>query len=67
MSKPHGLGRGLDALIPASEMPPEAAGGVQRVSPEVIRPNPRQPRATLHPAELQSLAASIRLHGVLHR
>jgi ParB family chromosome partitioning protein len=65
MTKRHGLGRGLDALIPASETAAEPSGGVQRVSPDAIRPNPRQPRSSIHPAELQSLAASIRLHGVL--
>jgi len=65
MTKKHGLGRGLDALIPTGDLPPEAAGGVLRVAPEVILPNPRQPRAAIHAADLQALAASIRTHGVL--
>jgi ParB family chromosome partitioning protein len=65
MSKRHGLGRGLDALIPSSDLPSEPGGGILRVAPNSIRPNPRQPRSGLHPTELQSLAASIRLHGIL--
>ncbi|HSB89704.1 MAG TPA: ParB/RepB/Spo0J family partition protein [Anaerolineales bacterium] len=65
MTKKHGLGRGLDALIPTGDLPPEAAGGVLRVSPDMIIPNPRQPRTSIHAADLQALAASIRLHGVL--
>ncbi|HET7011987.1 MAG TPA: ParB/RepB/Spo0J family partition protein [Anaerolineales bacterium] len=65
MSKRHGLGRGLDALLPAGDVPPEAAGGVLRVPPDAIRPNPRQPRSSISASELQPLAASIRLHGVL--
>jgi len=65
MSKRHGLGRGLDALIPASELPPEADGGILRVPLDSITPNPRQPRTSIHTSDLQALAVSIRLHGVL--
>ena len=65
MTKKHGLGRGLDALIPTGDFPSESAGGVLRVPPEMIIPNPRQPRTSIHAADLQALAASIQLHGVL--
>jgi ParB family chromosome partitioning protein len=65
MTKRHGLGRGLDALIPTGDLPLEAGGGVLRIPHDAIQPNPRQPRAAIHAADLQSLAASIRQHGVL--
>ena len=55
------LGRGLSALIPQRSQ--HAATTVIPV--ERIRPNPRQPRQRMDAAELDSLAASIREHGVL--
>ena len=33
--------------------------------PEIIRPNPDQPRASFEPKALQELADSIRVHGIL--
>lgn len=57
-----GLGRGLDALIPSQAA---AGGGVQEVEIDAISPNPFQPRETFSPAELESLAASIREHGII--
>jgi ParB family chromosome partitioning protein len=57
----RGLGKGLDALIPR----PDNLGGVEQIAIEAILPNPRQPRRTFDPAELDGLAASIREHGVL--
>ncbi len=54
-----GLGRGLDALIPAS------SGGVGEVAVEQIDPNPRQPRGRIDSADLRELADSIREHGLL--
>jgi len=35
------------------------------VSVDLISPNPRQPRSTSHPLELDELTASVREHGVL--
>lgn len=56
-----GLGRGLSSLIPQrSQHAPTIEIPLER-----IRPNPRQPRQRMDPAELESLAASIREHGVL--
>jgi ParB family chromosome partitioning protein len=55
-----GLGRGLDALIPA-----EAAEGYTTIPLEAIAPNPQQPRRAMSPEALQGLAASIREVGVL--
>lgn len=56
-----GLGRGLSALIPQrSQHAP-----ITEIPIDRIRPNPRQPRQRMDQAELDSLAASIREHGVL--
>jgi ParB family chromosome partitioning protein len=60
-AKKHGLGRGLDALLPAET----ASGDAMLVPVERIRRNPRQPRLTIVADELEELAASIREHGVL--
>lgn len=65
MSRRRGLGRGLDALIPAETMPPPAGAAVLEVPPDAIRPNPRQPRSRIEAEDLQALAASIREHGIL--
>lgn len=68
-----GLGRGLDALIPAQNYQPEAPAssggevfsGVLLVPIEQVVPNPRQPRTHFDPAALDDLAASIKEHGVI--
>ncbi|MBN2084196.1 MAG: ParB/RepB/Spo0J family partition protein [Anaerolineales bacterium] len=60
-AKKHGLGRGLDALLPAEASPADTMS----VPVGKIRRNPRQPRATIDPGELEELAASIREHGVI--
>jgi ParB family chromosome partitioning protein len=62
MSKRTGLGRGLEALIPAAEEPPP---GVQQVPVDAIARNPMQPRSGLDRAALEELAASIREHGLI--
>ena len=56
------LGRGLAALIPQ-----RTAGqpGPVELPLDRIRPNPNQPRVRFDEAELESLTASIRDHGVL--
>lgn len=64
MARKAGLGRGLDALISATDRPP-VAGGVRYIPLEQISPNPRQPRTHVDTEELEELAASIREHGVL--
>jgi len=58
----RGLGRGLDVLIPTED---SNAGGVRHVPIEMIVPNPHQPRTRIDAEELQTLAASIREHGVI--
>ncbi len=66
MAKRTGLGKGLDALIPAGEMvsSPEG-GGVTHIAVDLIQRNPRQPREKFDIEELENLAASIREHGVI--
>jgi ParB family transcriptional regulator, chromosome partitioning protein len=56
------LGRGLSSLIPQ-----RSAGGpaTTEIPIDRITPNPRQPRQRMDASELDSLAASIREHGVL--
>jgi ParB family transcriptional regulator, chromosome partitioning protein len=60
--RPHGLGRGLAALIP--QRAPQGAGTVE-IALDRIRENPRQPRQRMADDALATLAASIREHGVI--
>jgi ParB family chromosome partitioning protein len=64
MPQKSGLGRGLGALIPGGENFP-AESGVAMVSVDAVSPNPRQPRTSMHPEELEELTASVKEHGVL--
>ena len=59
-----GLGRGLEALIPSLEAQAPAAS-ISSIKISSIAPNPRQPRSSIDPDELDVLAASIRMHGVI--
>jgi ParB family chromosome partitioning protein len=65
MAKKHGLGKGLDALIPTGEGVASTGGGVLQLPVERIQPNPRQPRHQVDPEDLRDLTESIRAHGVL--
>jgi ParB family chromosome partitioning protein len=71
MPRKRGLGRGLDALIPAElDLSPESGadtptGGLVEVSVDAIQPNPHQPRLDLDDDRLAELAASIREHGII--
>jgi ParB family chromosome partitioning protein len=66
MAKRKGLGKGLDALIPAGETKTSSAGGgVAQIADDLIQRNPRQPRERFDIDELENLAASIREHGVI--
>ncbi|MFO7856996.1 MAG: ParB/RepB/Spo0J family partition protein [Paracoccaceae bacterium] len=69
-SSSRGLGRGLSALIGESEadaMDAEGIGAatVAQVSIVDLKPNPDQPRRRFDSAELDELAASLRLRGVV--
>ncbi len=65
--KKRGLGRGLDALIqaPDRQQAADEAGGVRRLPVAALKPNRWQPRSTFDDAELEALAASIRLQGLV--
>lgn len=77
--KKRGLGRGFDALIPTQLVEDEfdvtasvnEAGKrstddiLREVSPSLVDPNPHQPRTEFTKPELNELAESIRVHGIL--
>jgi ParB family chromosome partitioning protein len=67
MPKRTGLGKGLDALIPAGQniASTDGSGGITHVPVDLIQRNPRQPREKFDLEELENLAASIREHGVI--
>jgi ParB family chromosome partitioning protein len=72
MSTPrNALGRGIGALIPTArpaprvDSPPPAAPRSGELPIASIDPNPDQPRRVFAEADLESLAGSIRIHGVL--
>ncbi|HEY1456730.1 MAG TPA: ParB/RepB/Spo0J family partition protein [Candidatus Dormibacteraeota bacterium] len=62
-SRPRGLGRGLDALIPMSR--DGDAMVPQMIAVDQIRPSHQQVRTRFDAEPLGELAESIRLHGVL--
>jgi len=69
-SASRGLGRGLSALIGEPEVDTANPAGVgaatvAQVSIAELKPNPDQPRRRFDPAELDELAASLRLRGVV--
>lgn len=63
----RGLGRGLEALLGdgAAARSATAGAGLIELPLDAIAPNPDQPRSTLQPEALESLAASLRASGVL--
>lgn len=62
-----GLGRGLDALLPASagNEALEGRSRLDEVDVDLVDPNPRQPRTTFADDALEELTASVRELGVL--
>jgi ParB family chromosome partitioning protein len=71
MSRHARLGRGLASLIPDSALDAEpqrdtAAARLRIVPLDQVIPNPEQPRKLFAPEDLESLAASIREHGILN-
>jgi len=66
MTRRAGLGRGLDALLPAHEARAESAGlALNQVPLDAIAPNPRQPRQSFDDEAIGELAESIRELGIL--
>ncbi|HEX9749873.1 MAG TPA: ParB/RepB/Spo0J family partition protein [candidate division Zixibacteria bacterium] len=59
------LGRGLDALIPATTPAVTSSQSVRQLPLDSIVPNPGQPRTQFDEDKLRELADSIRAHGVL--
>ena len=59
--KKTGLGKGLAALLPGSDV----AAGWSEVPTRSIAPNPHQPRMSLDETTLRELADSIREHGLI--
>lgn len=64
MAGQKALGRGLGALLPGGENQP-GKGAPVSLPIGAIRPNPAQPRKRIDPEQLDSLAESIRLHGII--
>lgn len=62
MSRPGGLGRGLEALIPTATA---ERGGLRTVPLDAIEPNPRQPRDAFDQHSLAELAQSLQTVGLL--
>lgn len=58
----HGLGRGLDALIPTEQ---EGMETIQEINIDEIVVNNKQPRKDFDEEKLEELAASMEQHGVL--
>lgn len=66
MAKARGLGRGLSSLIPSdTETLTSTQSTPHEVAVDLIDPNPHQPRRVFRAEELEELANSIRVHGVL--
>ena len=62
----RGLGRGLSALLGESEAGAQPGqGGAREIPIELIAGNPDQPRTQFDEVELEELAQSVRLRGVL--
>ena len=62
---PKGLGKGLGALLGDFEEVSQEKGPYQLLPLHRVEPNPRQPRQDFDEVELQALADSIALHGLI--
>ena len=66
MAMRKGLGKGLGALIEDfNEQPNKPGEGAVTLPLQKIEPNPLQPRKTFAEEELDALAESIRIHGII--
>ena len=65
MAAPKGLGKGLGALLGDFEEVSTEKSPYQLLPIYKVEPNPDQPRQDYDPEELQSLADSITVHGIL--
>jgi ParB family chromosome partitioning protein len=64
MARKTGLGRGLAALIPEGAAPDERIP-VSEVEIGLVVPNPHQPRTSIDSADLETLTASVKKHGII--
>ena len=64
MIRPKGLGRGLDALLAATDETP-ASDSLQTLAIDRLRPGKYQPRTKMDAASLAELALSIKEQGVM--
>jgi ParB family chromosome partitioning protein len=64
MARKTGLGRGLAALIPEGAAPDERIP-VSEVEIGLVVPNPHQPRTSIDSADLETLTASVKEHGII--
>ena len=69
VKKPGGLGKGISALIPETEIikniEDDSSKPVKNLKISLVEPNPNQPRKTFDPEKLQALSDSISQHGLL--
>ncbi len=65
MASPKGLGRGLGALLGDFSEETGEKSPYQLLPIHKVEPNPGQPRRDFDPEELQALADSISVHGVV--
>ncbi len=65
MASPKGLGRGLGALLGDFTEETAEKSPYQLLPIHKVEPNPGQPRRDFDPEELQALADSISVHGVV--
>ncbi len=62
-TRARGLGRGLAALIPGAEATSHER--IEYLPTDRVRPSRNQPRLSVQEAELEELASSVRVHGIL--
>jgi ParB family chromosome partitioning protein len=65
MTRPKGLGRGLDALLGGATKRREAEDELAQLQVEALRPGKYQPRTRMDETSLAELADSIRARGVI--
>jgi ParB family chromosome partitioning protein len=63
MAQRKALGRGLSALLGASDVEPEQ---LREIDTDRILPNEQQPRKHFDEDGLNDLANSIKIHGLIH-
>ena len=65
MASQQGLGKGLGALLGDFADEPQEKSAYQSLPIYKVEPNPDQPRKEFDPEELENLAESIRVHGLI--